>query len=443
MFDFLSKKFFSIFEGLGKQKTFTIENSEKICNDIKELLIDADVPYTVATDFVASVRTDLVGKSLKKGVPIDQQITYAIYQRLVAFLGGAVTKGSFSFQLPSTILLMGLQGAGKTTTIAKLAHYIQAQAIKKQKSRSILCASIDFYRPAAIDQLEILAKKVGIGFYRPESVDPVKAALAILDYAKKNNVEVLLLDTAGRMHIDDQMCNELVKVCAALNPRYKFLVLDGMTGQESLSVAQSFDSKVGFTGAILTKLDSGARAGCAFAFRYVLKKQIYFVGTGEKIDQFEEFHPDRIAQRMLSFGDVQTLAERLDEKINAEKQSQLYAAVSNGRLTLEDFASQIDIVNSLGSLEQVIKYIPGMGASLSSEQLQKGQKEMKSFRAIINSMTPQERLNVQLINDSRKKRIANGAGVAVQDIENLLARFQHAQEFAKIFKGSTGTKRWF
>jgi signal recognition particle subunit SRP54 len=443
MFDFLSKKFFEIFDFVGKSRVFTQENMAAACKKVQEALIDADVPYSVVEDFVSAVKQDLLGKSLQKNVAADEQFVYAVYSRMVNFLGGPVQKGSFSLQLPSVVMLMGLQGSGKTTTAAKLAYYIQNQAKKKNKTRSILLASVDFYRPAAIDQLEILSKQLNVSFYRAQSADPVLAAVEIYEYSKKNGHELLILDTAGRLHINDEMLEELVLIDKKISPRYKFLVLDAMTGQESLAVARRFDEKVGFQSALLTKLDSNARGGCAFAFRYILKKSILFVGTGERFADLEEFHPDRVAQRMLSFGDIQTLAERLDEKVNNASQDSMYSAIVSGKLTLQDFAAQMDIVDSLGSLDQVVKYIPGMSSKLSQEQLQTGQREMRLFRAIIGSMTTQERLNADLLNDSRKKRIARGAGVLVKDVEMLLERFQHAQQFAKMLKKSGPYKGLF
>ncbi|QQR53908.1 signal recognition particle protein [bacterium] len=435
MFDFLAKKFGDLFELFSKETTFTDENTAKILDEIKAALIDSDVPYDVVVDFTRQVKQDLLGKKVLKNVRPDEQLLKIVYERLVKFMsqGG---QDCFSFEIPSVVMVMGLQGAGKTTTIAKLVHFVKTQAEKKRKNRSILVASVDFYRPAAVEQLEIVAQQAAAVFYRAQEQNPVAAAMEIYQKFKKDRYDLLFLDTAGRLHFDEQMMQELQQINQKLLPRYKILVLDAMTGQQSLSIAQTFDQKVGFYASILTKMDSNASAGAALAFRYVLKKPIWFIGTGEKLPDLQEFVPDRIAQRMLNMGDMQTLIEKIDDKIHAAEQEKMNKALLSDAMSLEDFGLQIDMMNKVGSLSSLMKYIPGIANKLSAEQIDAGEREVKRFRAIISSMTPKERKDVTVLNDSRKQRIAVGSGTTVQDVLILLQRFEQVKQYAKLLKKS-------
>lgn len=431
MFDFISQKFSSIF---GRLKGATVLSPEKVNEtmiQVKDALLEADVPYDVVESFAQEVTHEVLNTKVHAALKPSEHLLKIIHDKIVAFLGGKSDEARF--ELPSIIMVMGLQGAGKTTAIGKLGSYIRKEAEKKGKSRRILLASVDFYRPAAIDQLEILAGQAGVSFYRAVDTHPVKAAQEIVAYQKKHGYELLLLDTAGRLHVDSMMLNELRDIDIKINPRYKILVLDAMTGQESLNVARAFDQAVGFESAFLTKMDSDTRGGAAFSFRYTLKKPIIFVGTGEKIDDIDRFHVERVASRMLGMGDMQTLIERAQEKIKDSEQDDMMASFKRGDLTLEDFAKQMDMMARLGSLSTVMKMMPGVG-NINAQQLEEGQREMKRFRAIINSMTPKERLNAALIENSRKKRIAQGAGVKVEEINTLLQRFQQAQQYVKLLK---------
>jgi signal recognition particle subunit SRP54 len=440
MFDFLSQKFFSIFNSLGKEKSFNPKNMESALSQIREALLESDVPFAVVQTFVASVEKELAGQKITKVLKPEEQLVRVVYQKLVDFLGGESLTPSF--QIPSVIMVMGLQGSGKTTSTAKLAHFVKNQALKRNKSRSILLGSVDFYRPAAVEQLEQLSKTIGCDFYRAQSKNVVEAAVELYERFK-TGYEMLFLDTAGRLHVDTEMLAELKAIQQKLEPRYKLLVLDSMTGQESLSIASAFDAAVGFHAAILTKMDSDTRGGAAFAFRYALKKPIMFVGTGEKVTDLQEFFPERIAQRMLSMGDIQTLIEQADEKIKKSDQARMSETLFAGKLTLDDFCKQIDMVSQIGSLTQLVKYIPGMAHTLSREQLDAGEREIKKFRAIISSMTAKERTNTVLIDDSRKKRIAKGAGAVPADVTTLLERFEQAQQYAKLLKKSDFFKGLF
>lgn len=435
MFDFLSQKFSSIFSRLKGQTRLTEEGIKEILEKVHDALLEADVPYNIVQDFTEEVKKEVVGKKLAHALNSSEMLLKIVHEKLLAFMSGNASDGTFSFQMPSIILVEGLQGSGKTTTIAKLAYMLKEQALSRGKDRRILVASVDFYRPAAIDQLELLAQKAGVLFYRSPLTDPVEAAADCAKKAQQEQSDILLLDTAGRLHVDEAMLEELKKIDARIKPKYKLLVIDAMTGQESLKIAQTFDEKVGFMGAILTKMDSDTRGGAAFAFRYALKKPILYVATGEKLADLEAFRPDRMVSRIMGMGDLQTLLEKAEEKIKKSEQDALSKSFARGKMTLEDFAQQMDMVGKLGSITGLMKYLPGMGSfKMTPEMLEKGEKEMKKFRAIIRSMTPKERIHTKLLDASRKSRIATGAGVTVADVNSLLARFEESQKFMKLLK---------
>ena len=435
MFGFLSKSFSSIFSSLTGQSKLTEKNIDESIQKIKDSLLEADVPYELANTFIAEIKQDVIGQKVVNSLRPSEQFVKVVYDRLLAFLGGEYLQDSFTFQIPSTIMMLGLQGSGKTTTSAKLALFIENQAKKRGKSRKILCASVDFYRPAAIDQLEIVAQQAGADFYRAKSQNSLHAAQEIVNYAKQQNYELLIFDTAGRLHIDEIMMTELDELQKIVKPKYKFLVIDAMIGQESLSVAKNFQDRIKFDYAILSKMDSDARAGVAFSFRYALKKPILFMGTGEKIENLELFRPERIAKRMLGMGDILTLVENAEDKIKQSEQVSLENSFRSGHITLDDFAKQLSMASRLGSLSSMIKYLPGMSnLNISSAQIEQSEKEMKRFRAIIGSMTKKEKLYPKILDDSRKERIAKGAGVSVHDISQLLQRFEQSQQFVKLLK---------
>lgn len=435
MFDFLSKKFSTIFSHIAGPKQLSPEKADLFLATIRDALLEADVPYDVAGAFVAEVRASLVGKKLEGKLKAEEFMTKIVHDALLGFLGGASDNKNFEFKAPATIMMMGLQGSGKTTTIGKLARFIIESAQKNNKKRTVLVASIDFYRPAAVDQLEIVAKSVGVDFYRAQSTNPLEAAQEIAAHRTSKNYDLLLLDTAGRLHVDNQMLEELRSVESSLRPDYKFLVLDAMTGQESLKIAQAFDQAVGFTAGIITKLDSDARGGVAFSFRYVLKKPILFVGSGEKSADLEPFRPERMVQRMLGMGDMLTLVEQAEKKIKQHEQEKLSRSFEKDTITLEDFAYHIEFMNNLGPLSQVMKYIPGASnMKISSEDIERGEREMKKFTSIICSMTRKERRVPKIIDASRKNRIARGAGVDVAAVNMLLQRFEQSAHMLKNLK---------
>lgn len=440
MFDFLTKKFSGIFTTLTGKNRLTDKNLEETLEKVKDSLLQADVPYELVNVFIDDVKKDVIGQKVFASMDPSEQFVKVVYDRILSFLGGEYLQESFVFQIPSVVLVMGLQGSGKTTTIGKMAYFIKKQAEKRGKDRKILLASVDFYRPAAIDQLEILAKNAGVDFYRSTKTQVQDAVRDIMSYYKEHGYEHLLLDTAGRLHVDQSMMDELKSVVSIVNPKYKFMVLDAMTGQESLTVAKAFQDVVGFDYAILSKMDSDARGGAAFSFRYSLKKPILFMGIGEKLESFELFRPERIAKRMLGMGDILTLVENAQDKIKKSEQDQVAQSFMSGNITFDDFEKQLAMVSSLGSLSGIMKFMPGMGGlQVSQEDLQKGEKEMKLFRAIISSMTKKERALPAILDGSRKKRIAKGAGVDVSLVNLLIQRFEQSKQFVKLLK----KKRFF
>ena len=435
MFDFLTQQFSGIFSLFTGGNKLSEQNLAAVLEKIKDSLLEADVPYQSVQTFVDGVKQEVIGKKVVSSLRPDEQFVKIIYDKMLSFLGGAYAQEGFNFQIPSVVMIMGLQGSGKTTTLAKLAYFIQKQAEKHQKKRRILCASVDFYRPAAIDQLQILAESLGVDFYRSPQVDVISATRDIIAYYKQHGYEHLLFDTAGRLHIDQTMMHELKELKKIVQPKYSFLVLDAMTGQESLGVAKTFNDSIGFDGAILSKMDSGARAGAAFAFRYELKKPIYFVGVGEKVENLEIFRPERITKRIIGMGDVLTLMEQAQEKIKQTDQEDMSRSLMSGRLTLNDFAKQLNMVSKLGSMSSIMKFMPGMASmKISAQDMQKGEVELKKFKAILSSMTSKERLMPEIIDGSRKKRIALGAGVEVENINLLMQRFEQSQQFVKLLK---------
>lgn len=434
MFDFLTNKFSTIFSKITGKGMLTQSEVVDVLANVKDALIEADVPLAIVQTFCDEIQKEVAGQKVLASLKPAEHLIKIVHDRLKSFLGGQDAV-PFTFALPSIVMVMGLQGSGKTTSIAKMAYLVNQEAQAKGKSRRILLASVDFYRPAAIDQLEILAKQIpGATFYRAQSTDPVQAAKEIVAYYQKGLFELLFLDTAGRLHVDQALLIELQAIDKQIKPKYKLLVLDAMTGQESLHVAQAFDKAVGFDSAVLTKMDSNTRAGAAFAFRYALKKPIIFVGSGEKIADLERLYPERLAGRILGMGDMASLVDRANEKIKQSEQDAMEKTLAKGSMSLQDFADQMKMMQKLGSLSQIVKYMPGTGNALSPEMIQKGEIELKKFSAIIGSMTQKERLLPRILDASRKKRIAQGAGVMVSDINNLLERFEQSQQYVKLLK---------
>ena len=435
MFDFIKTRISSLFDDILKRKKLTPELLKQTQNDLKNVLLEADVPEPAINQLFIGIDEKLVGKKADKATPSELYIKL-IYENLVELLGGKAIC-ELSFNIPSIIMVMGVQGSGKTTTVGKLAYYIQKMAEKRGKKRKILLASVDYYRPAALEQLKVLAHQVGVDYYQSASQEPLQSVEDILHKFKQGGYEHLILDTAGRLVADESMMSELEKITKIVKPNYRYLVLDSMTGQQALELAKNFHEKIGFDGAILTKADSESRLGSAVAFRYLLKKPIVMLGVGEKIDALQQFYPERIAQRIIGLGDLQSLLEKADEVINPKDQLATVEAMMSGKYTLDDFAKQLDMVKNMGSLQSIMSYLPGMGGmKITPDMIEKGETESKKFRVIIQSMTPGERKSPKIIDQSRKKRIAKGCGLTVDDIDILLKRFEETSQFAKLLKKS-------
>jgi signal recognition particle subunit SRP54 len=432
MLDFLSEKFSSIFSKLKPNSKLTESNIKDIIENINDTLIEADVPYDVVEEFIKEIKDEFIGKKVIRSLQPAEFLIKVVHTKLLEFLGSQTENTTFSFQIPSTIMLLGLQGAGKTTTAAKLAYFLKSNAEKKGKKRNIMLASVDFYRPAAIDQLQLMAEKSNVTFYRSKFNNPIEATKDIYKQAHQQAIDYLILDTAGRLHIDKDMIDELKEINNIIKPKYKILVIDAMTGQESLNVALEFEKNLDITGSIITKMDSQARSGLIFGFKYKVKKPIIFLTTGEKIEDIELFKPERIANRILGMGDIATLLEKANEKISESDQNRIYNNISKGNITLEDFAEQINMINKLGSLVSIAKYIPGFRSlNISNDILEQGQKELLKYKDIINSMTLKERINPNILDNSRKLRIAKGSGVSTNQVDMLLKKFEESKVLLK------------
>lgn len=437
MFENITQRISRIFSHITSSKD--AENAKK---QLEQALIDADIPFELVAGIIAKVESRLAS-SVQAKLSFSEFFAHTVYQVLLEELGGKTTT-AYAFTIPSIILMVGLQGSGKTSTIGKLGYYLKQQALAHGKKRAILAASVDFHRPAAQEQLEIVASQAGIQFYKThEQKDPIKAAKEIVAYAKTHGFEYLFIDTAGRLHVQNELLQELVNIQAAIKPQHTLLVLDGLLGQESLAIAKHFSAKVSIQAGIITKLDSNARAGVIFGFNAAVQKKIAFIAHGEKIEDLSPFYPDRIAQRIIGLGDLQTLFEKAQEKIQQTDQESLKNSLSS-HLTLDDFKKHITMVNKMGSLDSLMKMMPGFSSqNISSEALSQGEKELKKFTAIIDSMTRKERLYPKILNTSRTQRIAKGAGVTVSDVRSLLEKFEQTQHFAKLFKKSSLMQRMF
>lgn len=433
MFDFLSRNLSRVIEWVKGQANVTPETVASVMAQIKESFIDADVPYATVEAFLGEVEKKIDLERVRKAANPGHYLIKQIHTELVALLGGANQTVGLSYVLPATCIVLGLQGAGKTTTVAKLMLSVQKEAQKRGKKRTILCTSLDYYRPAARQQLAILAESLGIEYYEPRATTPVEAAREVLAYRKNGGYELLFVDTAGRLHVDNEMLLELIECQRILQAQYRLLVLDSMTGQESLNVARAFDQALSITGAVLSKADSDARGGAAVGFYHTIKKPIYYVGTGERVADLETFVPDRVASRLIGMGDLATLLEHADDMVGRKDQEDVARTFMSGTFTLKDFAQQMDMVASMGSFQKLLSYLPGV-QNISADQIAQGQREMKKFRAIINSMTPRERIMPEILNGSRKKRIAGGAGVDVADVNALLQRFELSKQSARMFR---------
>ena len=431
MFENLSERLESTFKRLRGRGKLTPSDVEKGLREVRLALLEADVNFRVVKDFINRVRERALGAEVMESLTPAQQLIKIVHEELIHTLGDRAVPLNLSGPRPVSILLVGLQGSGKTTTAAKLARFL------KKKGRQPYLVPADVYRPAAIEQLKTLANQIGVPCYDSKPGEkPVEIVKAALAEAKAKGFDVAIIDTAGRLHIDDQMMAEVEEIKQAVSPREVLLVADAMTGQDAVNIAKSFHERVGLTGVVLTKVEGDARGGAALSIRAVTGCPIKFLGTGEKLEALEIFHPDRMASRILGMGDVLSLIEKAQEAFDLKKARELQEKLKREAFTLEDLREQIRQMKRLGSLEQILKLIPGLGSKL--KDLPFDDKELVRMEAIINSMTPQERRNPKIINASRKRRIARGSGTTVQDVNRLLKSYEEMRRLFKRMKKRGG-----
>jgi signal recognition particle subunit SRP54 len=428
MFDNLTEKFESVFKKLRGHGRLTEDNIQEVLREVRLVLLEADVNFRVVKDFVAAVRERAVGQEVLKSLTPAQQVIKIVREELGRLMGeGDDNALDLAARPPVALMLCGLQGAGKTTTCGKLAL-----RLRKEK-RNPLLVPADVYRPAAIDQLKTVGRQIGIAVFDSQAgQNPVVICQEARRFAELNGYDTIILDTAGRLHVDAELMGELVRIKAAVVPQEILLVADAMTGQDAVNVAESFDAQLNLTGVILTKLDGDARGGAALSIRAVTGKPIKLVGMGEKLDALESFHPDRMAQRILGMGDVLTLIEKAQSTVDKDEAAAMEKRLRKEGFTLENFRDQLQSIKKMGSMESILKLIPGAGKALKQmEGAALPDKELKKIEAIINSMTPQERRDHRLIKGSRRLRIARGSGTSVQDVNQLVKRFTEAQKMMK------------
>ena len=427
-FEGLSEKLNSVFKGLRGKGRLTEEDIKLAMREVRMALLEADVSYKVVKDFVARVSERAVGAEVLDSLTPAQQVIKIVNEELTALMGGANARLTFANNPPTVVMMVGLQGAGKTTNVAKLAGLL-----RRQGKRPLL-AACDVYRPAAITQLQVVGAQLGLPVFEMGQIDPVTIAVEAVKYARDHGNDIVFLDTAGRLHIDEQLMDELKRVKAAVKPNEILLVVDAMTGQDAVNAATAFDEALGIDGVVLTKLDGDARGGAALSVKAVTGKPIKFAGVGEKLDAIEVFHPDRMASRILGMGDVLTLIEKAEAAVDEKKAQELAEKLKKNRFTLTDYLDQLNSMKNMGSLQELAGMVPGLDAkALAGAKID--EKAMAHTEAIILSMTPAERENPSILNSSRKRRIAAGAGVGVVDINRLLKQFEMMQTMARQLSG--------
>ncbi len=425
MFETLTQKLDAALKRLRGQGRISEANIAESLREVRRVLLEADVNFKVAKDFIGTVQQKSLGQEVVSSLSPGQLIIKIIHDELVTLMGSAKADVTFSSAPPSVILIAGLQGSGKTTFSAKFAHLL------KNKGRSPLLVAADVYRPAAIDQLEMLGKQINVPVFVSRTDSALTIAENSIDHARKNARDTVIIDTAGRLHVDEEMMREIENIKASVRPHEILFVVDAMTGQDAVNTAKAFHDRLNFDGVVLTKLDGDARGGAALSIRSVVQAPIKFVGTGEKMDALEPFYPDRMASRILGMGDIVTLVEKAQETFDKEKAQKLEQKIRKAQFTLEDFYDQLQEVKKMGSLNQMIAMIPG--ASRLGNVSDVDEKDLKYVEAIIQSMTIEERQRPNIINGSRRKRIATGSGTSVQEVNKLLKQFFDMQKMMKNF----------
>ena len=428
-FESLSEKLNGVFQKLRSRGRLTEADVRAAMREIRMALLEADVNFKVVKDFIARVTEKAVGVEILESLTPAQQVIKIVNDELAALMGGTQSRIHMANNPPTVVMFVGLQGAGKTTNAAKLAGYYK----KRENKRPLLCAC-DVYRPAAINQLKVVGAQLDIPMFEQGQGDPVAIARAAYAHAKQHGNDLLIVDTAGRLHIDEELMDELKRLKEALHPHEIMLVVDAMTGQDAVNAASAFDEALGIDSVLISKLDGDARGGAALSVRAVTGKPIKFCGTGEKLDALEPFYPDRMASRLLGMGDVMSLIEKAQQNFDQKKAQELEKKMRSGKLTLTDFYDQLCQLKGMGSMADIAAMIPGAGGK-ALQGAQVDEKQLARTEAIILSMTPYERDNPEVLNFSRKKRIAAGCGLKVEDVNRLLKQFNAAQQLMKQFSG--------
>lgn len=435
-FEGLQDRLQGIFKKISGQGKLTEANMEEMLKEIRIALLEADVNFKVVKHFINDVKEKALGEKVISSLSASQMVVKIVKDELVDLFGKETAPLAFAQHGVSTILMCGLNGSGKTTTSGKLA-----KLLKKQGKNPLLVAA-DIYRPAARDQLITLAKQIDVPCFTLENESAENIAVRALEYAKNNNHGVVIIDTAGRLQIDEQLMQELVNITKLIKVDERLLVIDAMSGQDSVNVANAFNEKVQITGVVMTKLDSDARGGAALSIRYLTGVPIKFMASGEKLEDLEVFHPDRMADRIIGMGDILTLVENVQDKIDEKQARRTVDKMMNGKFDLEDMLSQMEQVRKMGSISKLLKFIPGM-PKISEEDTKKAEKEMKRVKAVIQSMTPEERKNPEILKASRKIRIAKGCAMEVSDVNYVLKKYEQSKQMMKQMKNQMGGMRNF
>jgi signal recognition particle subunit SRP54 len=429
MFDTLSERLQAALSDVRRSGKLTDDDISKAMRAIRLALLEADVNFQVVKGFTSQVNERALGAEVMTSLTPGQQVTKIVADELTELMGGAARDIAISPTKPTVILIAGLQGSGKTTAVGKLARHL-----KEEKGLDVAVAACDLQRPAAVEQLITVGGRAGATVYEQgTSRDPVDVAEWALGQAKANGNDVLIVDTAGRLHVDDELMDQLAKIKKRTRPHDVLLVVDAMTGQDAVNVAEAFGGRVGFDGVVLTKLDGDARGGAALSVKAITGKPILYASTGEKLDAFERFHPDRMAQRILGMGDVMTLIEQVEKQTDEERSKELERKLRENRFTLDDFLEQLQQVRKMGPLTGLLKMIPGMGQQLGGMNVD--DRELDRIAAIITSMTPKERANPGILNGSRRRRIAHGSGTSIQAVNQLVKQFGQMQTVMKQLAG--------
>ena len=438
-FEGLSDKLESAFKKLKSKGSLTESDVREAMREVRLALLEADVNYKVAKSFTDTVKNKAIGQNVLTSVHPSQLMVKIVHDELTALMGGETAEINYDGH-PAVILMSGLQGSGKTTFSSKLANYL-----KKKKNRNPLLVACDVYRPAAIDQLKVLGESIEVPVYsEPESKDPVQIALNAIKEAKAKNYNLVIIDTAGRLAIDEAMMKEIAAIKEAVNPTETLFVVDSMTGQDAVNTAKEFNDRLDFTGVILTKLDGDTRGGAALSIRTVVNKPIKFIGTGEKMEAIDQFHPNRMADRILGMGDVVSLVERAQEQFDEEQAKRLQRKLAKNQFDFNDFLAQIEQIKKMGNIKDLLGMIPGLGKAVKDMDID--DNAFKNVEAIIRSMTPKERANPDIINNSRKERIARGSGTTLQEVNRLMKQFEQIRKTMKSvasgkFPGMPGMRR--